>query len=52
MTHEDELAVSRGHEFEHIDLGQWAGRVPEAIKRDHSESRSVRQLSIDEFGSP
>jgi beta-barrel assembly-enhancing protease len=52
MTHEDELAVVLGHEIEHIDLNQCAGRVAEAMKKDHLGPEQFDKLSIDDFGNP
>ena len=52
MTHEDELAVVLGHEIEHIDLGQCAKRVVEAMQKDHLAANQFDKLSIDDFGNP
>ncbi|MGA8764425.1 MAG: M48 family metallopeptidase [Candidatus Sulfotelmatobacter sp.] len=52
MTHEDELAVVLGHEIEHIDLGQCAQRVVEAMQKNHLTPDQFDKLSIDDFGSP
>ncbi len=52
MMHEDELAAVLGHEIEHIDLGQCAQRVVEAMQRDHLTPQQFDKLSIDEFGGP
>lgn len=52
MAHEDELAVVLGHEIEHIDLGQCAKRVVEAMQKDHLTTDQLDKLSIDDFGNP
>jgi len=52
MTHEDELAVVLGHEIEHVDLGQCAQRVIEAMQKDHLTPEQFDKLSIDDFGDP
>ena len=52
MTHEDEVAIVLGHEIEHIDLGQCAQRVVEAMKKDHLTPDQFDKLSIDDFGNP
>lgn len=52
MEHEDELAVVLGHEIEHIDLGQCAQRVIEAMQKDHLRPAQFDKLSIDDFGNP
>ena len=52
MEHEDELAVVLGHEIEHIDLGQCAQRVIEAMQKDHLTPAQFDKLSIDDFGNP
>jgi beta-barrel assembly-enhancing protease len=52
MEHEDELAVVLGHEIEHIDLGQCAQRVIEAMQKDHLTPEQFDKLSIDDFGNP
>jgi predicted Zn-dependent protease len=52
MAHEDELAIVLGHEIEHIDLNQCAGRVVESMKKDHLTADHFDKLSIDLFGSP
>jgi predicted Zn-dependent protease len=52
MQHEDELAIVLGHEIEHIDLGQCAQRVIEAMQKDHLTPAQFDKLSIDDFGSP
>src|ERR1700678_409985 len=52
MQHEDELAVVLGHEIEHIDLGQCAQRVIEAMQKNHLTAAQFDQLSIDVFGGP
>jgi predicted Zn-dependent protease len=52
MTHEDELAVVLGHEIEHIDLGQCAKRLVEAMQNNHITAGQFDKLSIDDFGNP
>jgi predicted Zn-dependent protease len=52
MAHEDELAVVLGHEIEHIDLGQCAQRVIDAMQKDHLTPAQFDKLSIDDFGNP
>jgi beta-barrel assembly-enhancing protease len=52
MTHEDELAIVLGHEIEHIDLGQCAQRVLEAMQKDHLTPGQFDKLSLDDFGNP
>jgi beta-barrel assembly-enhancing protease len=52
MEHEDELAVVLGHEIEHIDLGQCAQRVIDAMQKDHLTPAQFDKLSIDDFGNP
>jgi predicted Zn-dependent protease len=52
LEHEDELAVVLGHEIEHIDLGQCAQRVIEAMLKDHLTPAQFDKLSIDDFGNP
>jgi predicted Zn-dependent protease len=52
MTHEDELAVLLGHEIEHIDLNQCAGRVRESMQKDHLTPDQFDKLSIELFGGP
>jgi beta-barrel assembly-enhancing protease len=52
MTHEDELAIVLGHEIGHIDLGQCALRVRQAMKNHNLTPQQFDQLSIAEFGAP
>jgi|HubBroStandDraft_5_1064220.scaffolds.fasta_scaffold133191_2 predicted Zn-dependent protease len=52
MQHEDELAVVLGHEIEHVDLGQCAQRVIDAMQKDHLTAEQFDKLSIDDFGNP